>query len=419
MDKRAFYVINTAGKKVDGKKVNINGGDDLFYRYKMSQLQIQIVGKGKMIKTMLLNNEDVANDLHLMPQYIPAYLGYEIGAQFKYEVKKPERERAHISGEYTSLEISDVIEKMIKEVVLCPGCNLPELKMTCDPKKRKIFVKCASCGRAGEFKKCNMKFHKFILNNPPKNVGGVDNKKLKQVQVKKEKTEKTEKSDEKSDDSAEGSGDGSDTKEDQQQEDADFDEEEIKLTDAELQRAKEQGVQWKADTSKEAMESRRTELVPDAIKQLVVAGVDTSGSEKLKNLLAKNPPDNEVCQLLASLKKQNSIDDDEAVEIVFSYLYGEGELLKATKAHKVLLRSVLTSGTTQVAFLLQLENLLATKGAAFIKKSPAYFKTFYDLELVEEQSILKWFSLESEDQRVRAKTQPFITWLEEAEEESD
>jgi hypothetical protein len=124
MDNKSFFVVNCGAKKVESKKVNIDGSDDMFYRYKVNQLLIQVVGKGKMIKTMFLNNDEVARGLHLMPEYIPAYMGYEIGAQFKYENKKPERERAHISGEYTTAVLSDVLTKLIKEVVLCKHCKV-------------------------------------------------------------------------------------------------------------------------------------------------------------------------------------------------------------------------------------------------------------------------------------------------------
>jgi hypothetical protein len=80
MDK-SFYVVNCGARKVEAKKVNIDGSDDVFYRYKVPQLLVQVIGKGKMIKTMFLNNDDFAKALHLMPEYIPAYLAYEIGAQ--------------------------------------------------------------------------------------------------------------------------------------------------------------------------------------------------------------------------------------------------------------------------------------------------------------------------------------------------
>lgn len=427
MDKRAFYVLNTAGKKVESKKVNIDGGDDMFYRYKMSQLQIQVVGKGKMIKTMVLNTEEVASDLHLMPQYIPAYLGYEIGAQFKYEAKKPERERASISGDYTAKELSNVISKMVKEVVQCPNCTLPELKMKCDAKKRAIYISCASCGFSGELKKGSQKFHKYILNNPPKNLGGVENKKLKQVQVRKEK-EKAEKKatperPQTPDKNEKDSASGSDKEQEHEGQDIEFDEEDIIRTEKDLERVKKDGVNWQTDTSEEAMKNRQNLLVPDAIKDLVAAGIDNSGLDTLNELLEKTPSDADVISSLSSLKAKRSIEDDEAVDAIFTYLYGTCEdlksILKNTKTHTKLLQALLKEESSQVIFLLKLEDYIL-KNSSFISKTASILKKcFYDTDLVTEEAIFKWDAKPADDQRVRAKAQPMIEWLKNAEEESD
>lgn len=60
------YVIymNTAPTKV---AIDPNCQADPFYRYKMSQMQVQVIGNGKMVRTSLVNLEDVAKDLNLPP----------------------------------------------------------------------------------------------------------------------------------------------------------------------------------------------------------------------------------------------------------------------------------------------------------------------------------------------------------------
>jgi len=420
MDNKSFFVVNCGAKKVDSKKVNIDGSDDMFYRYKVNQLLIQVVGKGKMIKTMLLNNDEVARGLHLMPEYIPAYMGYEIGAQFKYENKKPERERAHISGEYTTAVLSDVLTKLIKEVVLCKQCKLPELKMSCELKRKAVFLTCASCGNRDELVKCNVKFLRFIGNNPPVNVGGVEATKTPRSKaVKKEEPEEKEKISSSAEGEAAENDEENEKEEAQHGPDMEFTEEEISRTDADLKRAAEMGVEWKSDTSKEAMESRRAELVPESIKQLVVSGVDNSGYNRLKSFLEKSPSDDEVVTLLSSLRGSNSIDDDEAVDLLFPFIFVKSDYIKETKAHLPLLKIMLKTPTSQVAFLLQLEIGLHSKGAAYVKKSSAFLQSFYDLDLVEEQSIMKWYTSPTEDNSVRVASKPFLDWLETADEESD
>ncbi len=201
--------------------------------------------------------------------------------------------------------------------------------------------------------------------------------------------------------------------------DVEFTEEEISRTDADLKRAAEVGVEWKSDTSKEAMESRRAELVPESIKQLVVSGTDNSGFNRLKGFLEKSPSDDEVISLLSSLRASSSIDDDEAVDLLFPFVFVKGDYIKETKAHLALLKLLLKSSPSQIAFLLQLELGLLSKGAAHVKKSSAYLQSFYDLDLFEEQSIIKWYTSPTEDNSVRAASKPFLDWLETADEESD
>jgi len=427
MDNKAFYVVNSCGRKIEARKVNIDGSDDMFYRYKVHQLIIQVVGKGKMIKTMLINNDEVARGLHLNPEYIPAYMGYEIGAQFKYENKKPENQRAHISGEYTSNVLSDVLKKLIKEWILCKSCNAPELKMSCETKKKTVFLTCSACGNREEMNKCNMKFLQFIAKNPPVNAGGVEAKKVNhpsRTAKKKEKEEENEEEEEGPQEGEESTEVAEETpspekeSEQTQTQTIEITEEDISRTENDLKRATEEGVQWNCDTSKEAMESRRAELVPESIKQLVVSGIDSSGFNRLKALLEKNPSDDEIISLLNTLRSSNYIDDDEAVDALFPFLF-QKDFVKEKKAHLKLLKVLLKSEASQISFLLRLELSLQEKGAIFIKKSSAYIKSFYDDDLIEELSVMKWYSSPVENDNVRDAAKPLIDWLQNAEEESD
>lgn len=46
-------------------------------------------------------------------------------------------------------------------------------------------------------------------------------------------------------------------------------------------------------------------------------------------------------------------------------------------------------------------------------------KTLYDLEIVEEDNILKWWTEGDEEAQVKGLASKFINWLEEAEEDSE
>lgn len=67
MEKLEYVVRVNAGQKVQPKIISIRGTTDMFDRYKMRQLFVQVIGKGKMIRTVFLNVDDVAKDLKTEP----------------------------------------------------------------------------------------------------------------------------------------------------------------------------------------------------------------------------------------------------------------------------------------------------------------------------------------------------------------
>jgi len=166
METKVRYVVKTSGSsKITPKNINIDGSDDPFYRYKMRELYAQVVGKGKMIKTVLLNIDDVAKDLKVPPAYMTAYLGYELNAQTKYDAKKPDRERASISGDIDADKMSSKIVSFIQEFVLCPKCKLPETTLSVDKKTQDINAACRSCGERSTLS-LRDNFKRYIINHP-------------------------------------------------------------------------------------------------------------------------------------------------------------------------------------------------------------------------------------------------------------
>ena len=66
----------------------------------MRQLQVQQIGNGKMMRTALLNVDDVAKDLKVPADYLPTFLAYTLGGKANYDGKKPDRERGSVSGHH-------------------------------------------------------------------------------------------------------------------------------------------------------------------------------------------------------------------------------------------------------------------------------------------------------------------------------
>jgi len=193
MDKTPKYVVKTSGsEKLTPKLLNIDGSEDPFYRYKMRQLYVQVVGKGKMIKTNILNVDDVAKDLKVAPSYLTAYLGYEIGAQFKYDAKKPDRQKAYISGDLDAASLTQHMKKFITELVLCRYCNLPEITMFV--KGTEISTSCRSCGGKAVLDNLREKFSQYVLNHPSKPLTSKEERAVKKKQD--EATQQNEKDEE-------------------------------------------------------------------------------------------------------------------------------------------------------------------------------------------------------------------------------
>jgi translation initiation factor 2 beta subunit (eIF-2beta)/eIF-5 len=96
---------------------------------------------------------------------IGTFMGYYIGAQAKFDVKKPERQQAFISGEHEVHDLSEIMLKFLNEVVLCPVCGLPEILLSYESKK--VMGKCRACGGNSEMPITNEKFKNYIQKNPP------------------------------------------------------------------------------------------------------------------------------------------------------------------------------------------------------------------------------------------------------------
>jgi translation initiation factor 2 beta subunit (eIF-2beta)/eIF-5 len=93
-------------------------------------------------------------------------MGYEIGAQAKFDAAKPERQQAYISGEHTTKDLSQIMLQFINEVVLCPVCSLPELLLNFE-QKNKVMGRCRACGGNSELPITSEKFRRYVINHPP------------------------------------------------------------------------------------------------------------------------------------------------------------------------------------------------------------------------------------------------------------
>lgn len=113
-------------------------------RYKVSQIQIVYEGNNKMKKTILTNIEKVAKQLLIPVDVLFYFLKSNCNATIK-------DDKYYYSGHIEIVQLSKQFRLLLKEIILCPKCNLPELVYSCNDPKKKLKRNCNSCGEQESF----------------------------------------------------------------------------------------------------------------------------------------------------------------------------------------------------------------------------------------------------------------------------
>jgi translation initiation factor 5 len=412
------FVVNIGARaNVKARDVNINGSDDPFYRYKMPQLQTQVVGQGKMIKTFFVNLKEVAAKLCVLPQYLVAYFAYDIGSSFGYDASRPERERGHITGQYSVAELAPVLRKFISQVVICSECSLPELSMAVVRRGKSsgsIHLRCHSCGRRSELVKGGPKFHRYILNcveRPPKR------------------------------DTSTQKGSGKDKKQKKRGENGSTPEERAAVKAARraarLERRRleneaaakalannDSELVWHTDISDSAVQERKAAMATNVVEALVTGTKSTetdvvdAPSAFRAFLEAEERSADAILAEIARVRNEEDFPDAVATPVLANVLLPKnGKVLPVLRSHKKVFARLLATESTQVAMLHYLEGWLQKQ--QLVKQTARVIKCFYDQDLIEEEAILAWDLTAPLIEAVRVKAAPLVAWLKEADEESD
>jgi len=431
MEKAPPYVVKTTGStKLNPKLLNIDGSEDPFYRYKMRQLFVQVVGKGKMIKTVLLNIDDVAKDLKVSPAYATAYMGYEIGAQAKYDPKKPDREKGSISGDRDANELSLIMKKFITDFVLCPVCHLPEITMKISKEDGEqssdVSVSCRSCPNSSVLN-LRTKFKHFILNHPhhipqqPKEERAVRKKQeaatREGAEVKSNNDDKPSRVDQDQNKSTNGSSPSAE---------ADHQKKEKKPKKKRQEEDEDDDIEWSCDTSAEAARQRRHDLLPDRVKQLILDEANEKEAvAQFQSVLKSSTPaettattpqvvSNEVVKEIEAIQAKSNFDNVKTLDVFFEALPPSfTEFLP----YKPVLKQLVKDEALQQHLLKKLEEHFSKEASKQLKKFSFILKNLYDDDIVSEDVILRWHL--SASPSVQAAAKPIVDWLRTAEEESD
>jgi len=396
---------------------------DAHYRYKMTQLVVQTIGNGKMIRTSFTNLDDVSKELKIPPDYIPHYLAKAIGAQAKYDKAKPARERGSISGEHSTTELSNLLVRFIRDFVLCPKCKLPELNYT--GKKNDLALRCHGCGHRGLLSAngtLNEKFKRYVYTHPPpavkesrsKSTGKSASGAAAPVPVRAAASNTTEEN-------------GKDH--------------EAKSTGTKKGAGKAEQVVWHSDLSDKAAQERLETMVPDRLKRLVALEGEPepehenmTPAQQLRAIISAKPAisQNELIAEVQRLQTRYSLDKKALTQLIFDvFLADLKQIRNAIKPNKDLLAKFIGSQPLAQAVLISciekaVTDLKSDKDRTeFLSKHALLaFKELYDEDVLEEDVLLQWYrAIEDESQRakdpLRKALEKFCTWLEEAESESE
>lgn len=123
--------------------VNIGGGNDPFYRYKMPSISTRIESKNG--GTTIIDNIDViAEKLKRTPNELQKYFSKSLSCNVKYNSGKG----IIISAKKEQADLQTILSEYINKFVLCPKCQNPET--TKEVSKKRTTLTCSACGKTSD-----------------------------------------------------------------------------------------------------------------------------------------------------------------------------------------------------------------------------------------------------------------------------
>lgn len=381
---------------------------DEFHRYKMPALVAKVEGRGNGIKTVIVNMADIAKSLDRPPEYVTKFFGFELGALTTIDFAK---DRYIVNGKHDQPKLAQALDEFIHRYILCKKCvRNPETKMLA--KAGNIELHCKACGNRSPVD-MRHKLASFILKNPAKDLPSQKDK-------KNDKDAKKPKSKDK------------DNAENGEEEDNGMGGDETLMVKTSSKKKKkkddeddEDGVEWFTDTSKEATEERRRQML-DNTSELAAKLLDAGTKDRknpldqLQKFLETNPTNEQLIAEAKRIKEIEKLDDEQLASLVFVAVF-EKDILKHLKTRISVLKEITKTESARQGVLVGIEELCGVRDQSLLKSVPPILKSLYDEDILEEETLYHWYDEPSKGTvaQVKGAGKIFVDWLRNAEEESD
>lgn len=391
--------------------------DDKFYRYRMPVLLTKIEGKGNGIKTVIPNMSDVARALSRPPTYPTKFFGCELGAQTSFDEKN---DRYIVNGAHDATKLRELLDGFIEKFVLCKSCKNPETDLIIT-KNDYIIRDCKACGERTAVD-MRHKLTTFIVKNPPKNP--------KRIKASRKGTADGSPS------PANGHENGHSTPEvDAGGESDDELTRRIKAEAAELNTdavaiTKED---WSVDTSEEAVKARVKAVGASLAAVSLSAGGDEDSDDDFDSPYAQLGRWVEDSESLGPVEVYKKAEDlgiakkHKTVQVLAQVLFSDDILAELPK-YAPLFKKMVTSEKHQKSLLGGIERLVGVVHSEIDLNNtvPKILMAFYQADILEEDIIKQWGTHVSKkyvdrdtSKKVRKASEPFLKWLDEAEDSDD
>jgi translation initiation factor 5 len=407
---------------------------DPFYRYKMERLQTKIEGKGNGIKTVVVNLTSVAQSLARPGSYLIKYFGFELGAQTNLD---PADDRWIINGAHEANKLQELLDGFISKFVLCKKCKNPETDVHI--KDGRIMLDCKACGQRSEVD-LRLKLSGFMLKNVPKKT-----KKDKAERRAARKAKQNGKGEENSggDDNSDQGSPLADDKGIESDDDALTRKIKSEAHVLENKQVEIKDDDWAVDMSEEAVKARQQQLPGEFKQKLVLNGDDEDeegegggntvydqlGTWIMEEAETKGGVANvDDIDIYVKAKELGIETKHRTILVLVQTVFDENICAQIGKRAPMLKR-IITSERHEKALLGGTERLIGTLSEEHpdvYEKVVKILQLYYHHDLISEEVATKWGSKASKkyvdlstSKKVRKAAEPFIKWLQEAEEESD